>query len=103
MQELIRCRNSKECIDICNLIHITGWAGRSLFELKSTKDMATALGCSPQFADFNHIAQAVGHHVLQHLIVFLALCIARRSQIYRDIAHHTDPILSADSISSPPI
>ncbi|EKP0306336.1 hypothetical protein JGK42_000093 [Aeromonas veronii] len=28
--------------------------------------MATALGCSPQFAVFNHIALAVGHRVLQH-------------------------------------
>lgn len=61
----------------------------SLLELKSTKDMATALSCSPQFADFNHIAQAVGHHVLQHLIVFLAVCI---SQISREIAHQIDPI-----------
>lgn len=51
--------------------------------------MATALSCSPQFADFNHIAQAVGHHVLQHLIVFLAVCI---SQISREIAHQIDPI-----------
>ncbi|WOE67775.1 hypothetical protein RY972_06865 [Aeromonas allosaccharophila] len=53
-------------------LHITGWRERSLFELISTNNMATALSCSPQIADFNHGSQAVGHHVLQHLIVFFA-------------------------------
>jgi hypothetical protein len=57
-------------MDICNPIHITGWGRRSLFELKSTKEIATALSYSSQFADFNHIAQAVGHHVLQHSCIF---------------------------------
>lgn len=51
--------------------------------------MATALSCSPQFADFNHIAQAVGHHVLQHLIVFLAVCIARRAHRFLVTLHTT--------------
>ncbi|QSR74226.1 hypothetical protein [Aeromonas jandaei] len=36
---------------------------------KKRKDMATAVGYSPQFAAFNLIVLAVGHHVLQHCYV----------------------------------
>lgn len=63
--------------------------------------MATALGCSPQFADFKHIVQAVGHYVLQHLIVFW-LYASLDTIIYRS-RHCTPhrPDLMLDSISYP--
>ena len=54
--------------------------------------MATALGCSPQFADFNHIAQAVGHHVLQHLIVLWRHASLRAITNLSRHYHHTEPI-----------
>ena len=64
--------------------------------------MATALGCSPQFADFKHIVQAVGHYVLQHLIVLWRY--ASLDTIIDRLRHCTPhrPDLIQDSISSPP-
>ena len=44
---------------------------RSLSIQTQKNEMATALGCSSQFAAFNRILFAVGHRVLQHFYVLM--------------------------------